>query len=129
MVTESVNHQRPFRRIEKVAEPSNLFWVLHLTGWLGISLLTYLSLSLPYDQFEPSYLAHNIGQSVVGMVVSLPLRYVFRWSWEWSLWSRALLVVLATSILSIFWTVLRLEMFILMTRERTDLWADRKSVV
>ena len=124
VASELMNHQRPVRRIERVAEPSNLFWFLHLAGWLGISLLTYLSLSLPYDQFEPSYLAHNIGQSLVGMVVSLPLRYMFRWSWSWSLWSRALLVVLATLVLSMFWTVLRLEMFILMTQERADLWAD-----
>ncbi len=124
MVDRDGNDQRAVRRIEKVAEPSNLFWILHLTGWLGISLLTYLSLSLPYDQFEPNYLAHNIGQSVMGMLVSLPLRYLFRWSWQMALWFRAGLIVLAISVLSIFWTILRLEMFILMTQERADLWAD-----
>lgn len=29
-----------------------LFWSLQLFGWTGISLLTYLSLSVPYDQYE-----------------------------------------------------------------------------
>jgi len=122
--SELKNKQRAARRIEVVAEPSNLFWVLHLAGWLGISLLTYLSLSLPYDQFEPSYLAHNIAQSVAGMLVSLPLRYLFRWIWQWPLWARAFVVVLVTLLLSALWAVLRLEMFILMTQERADLWAD-----
>ena len=37
-----------------------LFWSLQLFGWTGISLLTYLSLSVPYDQYELAYLAHNI---------------------------------------------------------------------
>ena len=37
-----------------------LFWCLQLFGWTGISLLTYLSLSVPYDQYELAYLAHNI---------------------------------------------------------------------
>lgn len=123
-MTESINKQRTANGIKAVAEPSNLFWVLHLAGWLGISLLTYLSLSVPYDQFESSYLAHNIGQSVAGMLVALPLRYLFRWVWQWPIWARAVIVVLATLLLSALWSALRLEMFILMTRERADLWAD-----
>jgi two-component system, LytTR family, sensor kinase len=112
------------RHLVAVTQPSNAFWVLHVAGWLGISLLTYLSLSLPYDQFEASYLAHNIAQSVLGMFLSLPMRYLFRWIWHWSLVARALMVVFSTVLLSAFWASARLELFILMTHERVDLWED-----
>jgi len=112
------------RHLVAVTQPSNAFWVLHVAGWLGISLLTYLSLSLPYDQFEASYLAHNIAQSVLGMFLSLPMRYLFRWIWHWSLLVRALMVVFSTVLLSALWASARLELFILMTHERVDLWED-----
>ena len=65
---------------ERVLGDDNaLFWSLQLVGWTGISLLTYLSLSVPYDQYELAYLAHNISQSVVGLVISMPLRPLFGW--------------------------------------------------
>jgi len=107
-----------------VTQPSRAFWILHIAGWLGISLLTYVSLSLPYDQFEASYLAHNIAQSVLGMFLSLPMRYLFRWIWQWSLVARAVVVVASTVLFSGLWASARLELFILMTHERVDLWAD-----
>ena len=47
-----------------LANDNALFWSLQLFGWTGISLLTYLSLSVPYDQYELAYLAHNISQSL-----------------------------------------------------------------
>lgn len=50
----------------------NLFWPLQVAGWLGLSIITYLSLSLPYNQFELSYLAHNATQSLLGMLLTLP---------------------------------------------------------
>ena len=60
-----------------LGDDNALFWSLQLFGWTGISLLTYLSLSVPYDQYELAYLAHNISQSVVGLVLSIPLRPIF----------------------------------------------------
>ena len=40
-----------------VKDDDTLFWLLQSVGWVGISLLTYLSLSVPYDQYELSYLS------------------------------------------------------------------------
>ena len=57
---------------------NRLFWILNAMGWVGISLLTYFSLSLPYSQFELSYFAHNISQSLVGLLLTLPLRWCFK---------------------------------------------------
>ena len=111
------------RYLRVISNDSNLFWILHASGWLGISLITYLSLSLPYDQFEFAYLAHNLSQSVVGMMLSLPMRYLFQRIWGWRLMSRLLVIVLSSVVLSSLWAALRLLLFMLMTGE-SELWAD-----
>jgi len=45
---------------------NRLFWLLHISGWMGISLVSYFSLNLWYNQPEITYLAHNVLQSVLG---------------------------------------------------------------
>lgn len=72
--------QNTYSRLVK--DDETLFWILQCLGWTGISLLTYLSLSVPYDQYELSYLAHNIAQSLVGFLLSTPLRYLYRSVWS-----------------------------------------------
>ena len=54
------------------------FWTLQLSGWLGISLISYVSLNLWYNQPELTYVMHNILQSLLGIVLSWPMRFVFR---------------------------------------------------
>ena len=110
-------------RYRIVADTGNLFWALQLAGWFGLSVITYVSLSLPYNQFELSYLAHNIGQSILGIFLTLPLRYLYRAIWGWPVWRRVLTAIGAALLFAIGWAVLRLLMFMAMTGE-TGVWAD-----
>ncbi len=100
-----------------------LFWLLQVTGWVGISLLTYLSLSVPYDQYEWSYLAHNVSQSALGFVLSVPLRYLYRAVWHWSIYLRLVVVLGAAIVFALAWAALRLTLFMVMTGEE-GLWSD-----
>ena len=100
-----------------------LFWIMNSSGWIALSVLTYFSLSLPYSQFELSYFAHNISQSVVGLLLTLPLRWCFKSLWSWPVAQRFILAVIATIFFSMLWAVLRLLLFMLMTQEQ-NLWAD-----
>lgn len=100
-----------------------LFWILQLAGWMGLSLVTYLALSLPYDQFEVSYLAHNVVQSILGLFLSLPLRYVSRWVWGYPVLWRLAIVLFVALLLSAIWSALRLLLFMAMTGEQ-DLLRD-----
>ena len=106
-----------------LGDDNALFWSLQLFGWTGISLLTYLSLSVPYDQYELAYLAHNISQSVVGLVLSIPLRPIFRTVWNWAFLPRMVVVLGAAILVALAWAALRLTLFMLMTGER-GLWPD-----
>lgn len=116
--------RRPGIYFTSILENQNrLFWLLQLSGWFALSLLTYVSLTLPYDQVQLQYVLHNIFQSCVGVAVSTPLRYVSRAAWEMKLWRRLVTVITATLLLALIWSVLRLAMFLLLTDE-TGLWAD-----
>ena len=106
-----------------LANDNALFWSLQLFGWTGISLLTYLSLSVPYDQYELAYLAHNISQSVVGLVISIPLRPTFQAVWNWTFLPRMFVVLGAAIVSALVWAALRLILFMLMTGE-SGLWPD-----
>ena len=109
--------------VRVLGDDNALFWSLQLFGWTGISLLTYLSLSVPYDQYELAYLAHNISQSVVGLVLSIPLRPIFRTVWNWTFLPRMVVVLGAAILVALAWAALRLTLFMLMTGER-GLWPD-----
>ncbi len=111
------------RYIRLFDRSESLFWTLNVAGWLGISLVTYLSLSLPYDQFDTIYLAHNLAQSVMGMLLCLPMRAVFRTVWHWSLRPRMMAIITAVFVLSSLWAFARLLLFVQLTGA-FELWME-----
>ena len=121
--TPSSQERQDTNALSRGIDSSRLFWIMNSAGWIGISVLTYFSLSLPYSQFELSYFAHNISQSLVGILLTLPLRWFFKTVWSWPLAQRFTAALIATIFFSMLWAVLRLLLFMLMTQEQ-DLWAD-----
>ncbi len=106
-----------------VASREAQFWLLQFAGWLGISLISYVSLNLWYDQPQLTYVLHNVLQSFLGIALSWPLRLVFRSCWNASWAARALIIVASVMIFALAWAVIRLATFEAMTGE-TNLWAD-----
>ena len=102
---------------------NRLFWLLHISGWMGISLVSYFSLNLWYNQPEITYLAHNVLQSVLGVIISWPLRQIFRAVWGKSNFSRIAVIIVATLLFSALWSASRLSLFLMMTNE-SYLWSD-----
>jgi two-component system LytT family sensor kinase len=106
-----------------VADSDRLFWLLNAGGWIGLSVVTLLSLSLPYDQFEFAYIAHNLIQSVCGFLLCAPLRIAIKHSWSWSPWNRVLVASALTIVGAALWTAFRLQLLMVLTEER-GLWGD-----
>ena len=100
------------------------FWVLQLVGWFGLSLISFFSLTVWYDQqTELSYVAHTLVQSALGIVVSWPLRSLAHAVWDVPFWRRFSLIFLGLFICSGLWALLRIWTFMLMTGEQ-GLWPD-----
>ena len=99
------------------------FLFLQIVGWFSLSLISFFSLTLWYNQQSFAYIAHTLLQSVLGVAVSWPLRSVFHYLWNKPLLSRLLLTVVSVLVCSIIWSSLRIGAFLWMTDE-TNVWAD-----
>ena len=99
------------------------FWSAQICGWVGISFVSYFSLNLWYNQPEFGYIAHNILQSLLGMLVSWPMRPIFRKLWNDALPRRIALTLLTVLVFALIWSVMRLLLFMLLTEE-SGLWSD-----
>ena len=99
------------------------FWIFNCVGWLAFAVVSFVSLNLWYNQPEAEYVAHNILQSFLGMLVCWPLRGIFRAIWPTKLALRLVLTAVVVLLLSMLWAALRLMLFLLLTDE-TGLWAD-----
>ena len=99
------------------------FWILQFVGWFGLSLISFLSLTIWYNQQGAAYIAHTILQSALGILVSWPLRWVFNYFWYDSVVFRISAAIAGVIGCSLLWTILRMTTFMAMTGE-ADLWSD-----
>jgi two-component system LytT family sensor kinase len=99
------------------------FWILQIFGWFGLSLISFLSLTLWYNQQSPPYVAHTLLQSALGVVVSWPLRSLFQYFWNDKLLFRLSAALAGIIGCSLVWTILRISTFMSMTGEQ-EVWSD-----
>ena len=99
------------------------FWTLQIAGWTGLSIVSFFSLNLWYNQPDLAYLGHNAVQSLLGIVLSTPLRHIYRRVWEYPAVRRAVAISAAVLVCSTAWACLRLIAFEAMTGA-TGLWSD-----
>jgi two-component system LytT family sensor kinase len=99
------------------------FWLLQIIGWFGLSLISFLSLTLWYDQQGTGYISHTILQSALGVIVSWPLRLLFHFFWNDILIFRISSAIAGIIGCSLIWTILRISTFMSLTGEQ-DVWSD-----
>lgn len=117
---ESVYH--PF--LNAIYRNNNVqFWLLQIVGWFGLSLISFLSLTLWYDQQGTGYITHTILQSALGVIVSWPLRLLFHYFWNDILIFRISSAIAGIIGCSLIWTILRISTFMSLTGEQ-DVWSD-----
>ncbi len=93
------------------------FWTFQLAGWSAMALLSYVSLTIWYNPGQIAPAIHTIVQSLLGIVVSSPLRGVSRQLWQTPLVVRVALNAVAVLVASLIWTGLRLATFTWLTGE------------
>ncbi len=88
-----------------------------------LSVVSFFTLTLWYRQFGWPYIAHTFFQAVLGLALTLFLYWAFMRIWERSVTTRLMLGMLLVAVVSLVWTMLRIEAFLRMTGE-LDVWAD-----
>jgi two-component system LytT family sensor kinase len=99
------------------------FWLMQFIGWGGLGMVTFFSLTLWYATASWSHVIHTVVQSLLGMILSLPLHRVCLGVWGRSILSRLGWSLLAVVVMSFLWTILRIYTFTLITGFG-GLWAD-----
>ena len=96
---------------------------MQLIGWGGLGMVTFFSLTLWYATASWSHVWHTIVQSILGLILSLPLHRICLALWNRAAISRIGLTLLAVVVVSFLWTVLRIYTFTLITGFG-GIWAD-----
>lgn len=99
------------------------FWLLQAVFWLGLCVVTFFTLTLWYQQYAWSYIAHTLLQGLMGLLLSLPLYWVFMRIWDKSLILRYSIGTISVLLIALAWTVARMITFIWISGEQ-NLWAD-----
>ena len=99
------------------------FWVLQLVYWFGVCVVTFFTLTLWYGHYGWVHASHTLFQGMLGAALALPLRNYYEHIWNKPLVARAFLSLLALIIVSLVWTVVRMQTFIWITQE-DNVWPD-----
>jgi two-component system LytT family sensor kinase len=99
------------------------FWPLQLAFWSGLCAITFLTLTVWYDQIGWQHLSHTALQGVLGLLLSQPLHMGFSGIWNASLKVRIPISLVAVFVVAGLWNICRMILFVWLTGEE-EIWAD-----
>lgn len=74
-----------------IKDRPNLFWVFHLGGWALWGIFAkYLYTVAILEEIAPHYAAYVTVISIIGMLITLALRYLYRFLWNRAIWLQAI---------------------------------------
>ncbi len=82
-----------------------LFWTLHTGGWFGFALVYYIG-SFLHDM-RSIWVFIIFLNAIAGWLLSIPLRYVYRYTWSMKPWQMMLTILATSYIFAMMWQVLR----------------------
>ena len=101
MNTQSLLQQKPF-----------LFWLLQVIGFTGYGLINYLPKIYLKEIHVPEYYSlYIILVCAAGIVVTLGLRWLYRYTWDMGNIWRITGFIAGSIVASIIWNVIRFQLF------------------
>ena len=111
-----------------IKDRPNLFWVFHLGGWAVWGIFAkYLYTVTVLEEIAPNYLAYVAVISVIGMLLSLPLRYLYRFLWNRAIWIQAIGLVGGSVLAGYLWLKARGYIFYgwIETAKDMESWSEK----
>ncbi|MFA3790489.1 sensor histidine kinase [Aliiglaciecola sp. SL4] len=82
-----------------------LFWTLHTGGWFGFAIVYYIG-SFLHD-VRGIWILVIVLNAMAGWLLTIPLRYIYRWAHQQSAWKMLLTVAASAYFIALFWAVLK----------------------
>jgi len=87
-----------------IKDRPNLFWTFHLGGWALWGIVAkYLYTAMVLEEVAPSYATYVAVITIIGMLISLLLRYLFRFCWNRALWIQAIGLLGGSALAGYLW--------------------------
>jgi two-component sensor histidine kinase len=88
-----------------IKDQPNLFWAFHLGGWAlwGIFGKYFYVSTILGENVAPNYVLYVTIAATMGMLISLPLRYLYRFSWDRALWIQAIVLIGGSVLAGYLW--------------------------
>jgi two-component system LytT family sensor kinase len=99
------------------------FGLLHIGFWAFVSTISFFSLTLWYGPYDWSHIAHIIFQALLGLFLTLFLYVGFMRIWDKPVVYRTTVGFMMVLVVSLIWTVFRIEAFIRLTDKATE-WSQ-----
>ncbi|MEE4661224.1 MAG: histidine kinase [Halieaceae bacterium] len=97
------------------------FWSLQLIGWTGWGVTFYVAAVL---WGSPSSYARYVPViTLVGLIISLGMRAIYRATWNWTAWHRVLVVLVVSYLAGVTWKLSRFSIF----RQMFDVASDKEA--
>jgi len=91
-----------------IKDQPNLFWAFHLGGWALWGIFgKYLYTATIVDDIAPNYALYVAIITIIGMVVALPLRFLYRFFWDRAIWLQATGLVGGSALAGYVWIEIR----------------------
>lgn len=106
----------------------NLFWVFHLGGWALWGIVAkYLYTLTIVDVIAPNYAAYVAAITVIGMLISLGLRYLYQLLWNRAIWIQAMGLLGGSAVAGYLWLQARSYIYFGWIRNASDMaaWKDK----
>ncbi len=81
-----------------------MFWVFHLGGWALWGIVgKYLYTAMILEGVAPNYAIYVAIITVIGMLISVALRYLYQFLWDRAIWVQAIGLITGTSLAGYLW--------------------------
>lgn len=91
-----------------VKDQPNLFWVFHLGAWLLWGVVgKYLYTATMLEELPPHYWGYVAIITFIGMLISLLLRYLYRFLWNRAIWIQAIGLLAGSTLAGYLWLKIR----------------------
>jgi len=88
-----------------IEDRTNLFWVLHFSGWMGFALAHYIG-SLMNDMRD-IYVFIVISNAFWGAMLTMPLRKLYQVVWDVKPWKLILTILIASYAVGLVWVLIQ----------------------
>lgn len=88
-----------------IKDKDKLFWLMHSAGWFGFALVHYLG-SLLHD-LRDIFIVIIFLNAYSGWMLTVPLRYIYRYVWNFKPFQIALSLVAASFVTGVIWQIIK----------------------